>query len=182
MFIEVDPSRSEQAIQEARSYFSLIEQRARVEPLGSAIFDSLVSTADRLGSAGKSSKALLVLTDGADLSSERSLKDTKEFLKAFDLQVFAVGQQLPADLGFDRVVLEFCHWSGGRCIFPRDLDRLDDILDSIHTELQSQYVLGWVPPPSKGPKDWRKVKIKLVNLPAGTPKLKVHTRPGYYRR
>ena len=112
----------------------------------------------------RASKAILLISDWIDNGSGHRSEETKEFWKASEVQVYAVGppqlfrsQSFAGSNPFQRLnniqsIPELCRLSGGRSVRPANLSQLRLILEGVHSGLKSQYVLGWVSSSIQGTK------------------------------
>jgi Ca-activated chloride channel family protein len=142
------------------------------------MFDAVYLGLDQANSAKNEKKALILITDGEDNSSRYSLSEVREAAKEADVQIYAVGQQ--GTLGYGRSLIQgIVTLTGGRAFFPNSFNELDYYIDLIHSELRSQYVVGYNPTNKNHDGKWRKIQVKL-DPPPGLPKLIVHAKEGYY--
>ena len=164
------------------------EQLLLVRPKGeTALLDALYLGLNKMQEAKYSRKALLLISDGGDNHSRYTEKELKSRIKESDVLVYSVGV-------FDR---EFATWeerlgpellteisevTGGRCYTLENPDYLPTITEHIGLELRNQYVLAYSPNKSNNDGKWRKINVKLAQLPKRVPQLYVHARTGYYKR
>lgn len=90
-----------------------------------------------------------------------------------DFQVFAIVRTNRPPDESSAVTL-----SGGKTYSLMDARESDYYLDLIHAELRNQYILGYSPAGKVSDGKWRRIVIKL-ELPPGSPRLTVRTKPGY---
>jgi Ca-activated chloride channel family protein len=125
-------------------------------------------------------KVLVIFTDGDDTSSSRRWDETLRLLRASDVTVYTIG--FLSNRGSARVLLqsklmEIARITGGRAVFPGTMKELDPLYASIASEIQGQYVLGYVPTNTARDGKWRKVEIKLKRPPD---RVQLRTREGYF--
>jgi Ca-activated chloride channel family protein len=156
--------------------------RARIgagTPLKAAIYETIDSFEELAGR-----KAMIVISDGEDISTTLSPSDLDERARRADVKIYAIGLY---ETGEDRekwldsslsakLLRDIATLSGGRALFPESAAELPVIFDSVFDELRSQYSIGYSPPASRGDR-WRSVEVKLTR--AG---LEARTRKGYYPR
>ena len=135
-----------------------------------------------LGSAFEQSgrKVLVIFTDGDDTSSSRRWDETLRLLRASDVTVYSMGflsNRGSARLVLQSKLMDIARLTGGRAVFPGTMKELDPLYASIASEIQSQYVLGYVPTNTARDGKWRKVEIKLKHPPD---KVQLRTREGYF--
>jgi len=164
------------------------EQLLLVHPKGqTALFDALYLGLNKMQEAKYARKALLLISDGGDNHSRYSEKEVKSRIKESDVLVYSVGV-------FDRefatreerlgpsLLTEISEVTGGRCYTLDNPNYLPTITHHIGVELRNQYVLAYSPNRSKNDGKWRKINVKLTQLPKRVPQLYVHARTGYYKR
>lgn len=147
---------------------------------GTALYDALVASADQLKYSKLQKKVLLVVTDGDDTASRKSLEQT-----VHDLQmengptIYAIGI-----LGDDkqrrtkRVLNTIAEHTGGIAFFPKTLDEVDGISRTIAHDIRNQYTIGYKPSNPKSNGGYRAIKVEAKA--SGHDKLTVRTRSGYY--
>jgi Ca-activated chloride channel family protein len=74
---------------------------------------------------------------------------------------------------------ELAEQTGGRLYTVDRVDDLDSISARISIELRNEYLLGYSPSDDSRDGKYRRVKVKL-DMPEGTPDLRVYYRHGYY--
>lgn len=168
-----------------------IKDRVEIsQPHGyTALYDAVYTGLRKLSGARNNKKALLVVTDGGDNSSRHTLSDLKKLAGESDTQIYVVAQGMvnevmpifpfpPMELNRN-IIREIAALTGGRAFFPKALEPLDYYYDLIHSELRSQYVLGYIPSNPVRDGKWRKLRIQ-VTPPEGFSKLMVQARTGYF--
>jgi VWFA-related protein len=110
-----------------------------VSPGGNtALYDALFMAADDADTIG-GSKGVVVLTDGQDNVSNRTVTEAVERAVDAGVPVFTIGFG-SADAG---VLTDIADRTGGLYYAGVDSDDLQDLLDRLGTVLNSQYVLLW---------------------------------------
>ena len=69
--------------------------------------------------------------------------------------------------------------TGGAAFFPRSTEEVEIVCERIARDLRNQYTIGYGPSNQKLDGSWRKTVVQ-VNLPKTSPKVRVHTKQGYY--
>jgi len=126
-------------------------------------------------------KVLVIFTDGDDTSSSRRWDETVRLLRASDVTVYPMGflaNRGSARLMLQSKLLEIARLTGGRAAFPGTMKELDPMYAAISSEIQGQYLLGYVPTNTVRDGKWRKVEIKLKR--SSTEKTQIRTREGYF--
>jgi Ca-activated chloride channel family protein len=129
-------------------------------------------------------KVLVVYTDGGDTRSTMSWSETLALLKASDVTIYAIGflgrQSSSSQMGQRRQLQQMAETTGGRAFFPRDDKDVDVAYTTILSELETQYILGYVSTDARMDGRWRNVQIRLKR-PTLT-RAQIRTRPGYFAR
>jgi hypothetical protein len=129
----------------------------------SALIAAIRMGLDQVKSLSGEKKALIVIT-----TSTNALEF--EIPPKPDFQIFAIATTGKAELGMK--IPGIYDQTGGREYIISNYDQLDYYVDLIRDEMQSEYVLGFVP--SSGNVDLKRIKVD-VSRPPGLPKLAVHT-------
>ncbi len=148
-------------------------------PKGStALFDAVYVGLEKMRDAMHPKRALIVVTDGEDNSSRYTFNEVRDMARESPVQIYVIGER--GEVGYGAgVIKELVRLSGGRPFFPTSLTQLDYFADLIHTELRSQYVLGYRSTDRSPGDDWRKIKVKLNPGEDLPPKLRLRHKPGY---
>jgi Ca-activated chloride channel family protein len=160
-----------------------------IAPFGStALHDALDKAARDIASHGEGRRAVVVLTDGVDTSSQKTAEEVIARSRALDVPIYAVSVVSPLDnpdstsfLGRKQAgeaataaqtLARYAELSGGMSFRESDVAGLRIAADRIATELKHQYRLGW--DPAEGPSRFRRVVV-LATRKGVT----VRTRSGY---
>ena len=158
-------------------------------PFGStALHDALDKAAHDIATWGEGRRAVVVLTDGVDNSSQTLPEDVIARSRALDVPIYAVSVVSPLDdpaspefagdktRGAQRVAQEtlsrYANLSGGLAFRVSDPAGLQNAARRIAGELKHQYRLGWTP--AAGSSGFRRVAV--VTTRKG---VRVRTRSGY---
>jgi Ca-activated chloride channel family protein len=133
-------------------------------------------------------KAMVILSDGGDNGSRRSLTEAVEQAQRADVQVYSILYSMwknlsGANTGRAPVVdpglgaLEKLSESTGGHVFTvsRTLS-LREIFAQIADDLRLQYELGYTPPPDTQPNSYHKLELKAKDK-----KLTVQARKGFFQ-
>ena len=145
-----------------------------------ALFDAVYESIDNklVGLEGR--KVIIVISDGDDNSSDRTLDETIEKAQKSDTVVYAVGTNPTQLFGSDRdrgnkYLKRLTEETGGRLFLPVKLEDLTQSFLQISEELRSQYTLGYRSSNAKRDGSYRRIKITTTNK-----LFKVRSRDGYY--
>jgi VWFA-related protein len=160
-----------------------------VTPFGStALHDALDKAARDIASHGEGRRAVVVLTDGVDTSSQRTPDEVIARSRALDVPIYAVSVVSPLDdpasdsfLGkkdagqaaaATEMLARYAELSGGTAYRVSNPAALRLAADRIAGELKHQYRLGWDAP--SGPSRFRRVVVQSTRKG-----VTVRTRSGY---
>jgi len=155
---------------------------AGVKPYGqTAIYDALHLALDKMTEAKHNKKAVLLITDGVDNVSAKTLEETVEKVKRDRVAVYVVGLlSLSGGLQAEQSMIRIADASGGRAYFPQNVDEARTTMERIARDLREQYTLGYLPTNPNRDGAWRSVRVEITP-PAGFPqKLNANYRHGYY--
>ena len=155
---------------------------AGVKPFGqTAIYDALHLALDKMTEAKHNKKAVLLITDGVDNVSVKTLEETVEKVKRDRVAVYVVGLlSLSGGLQAEQSMIRIADASGGRAYFPQNVDEARTTMERIARDLREQYTLGYLPTNPNRDGAWRSVRVEITP-PAGFPqKLNANYRHGYY--
>ncbi len=140
-----------------------------------ALHDALVHSLYYFrGSHGQ--RALVLLSDGDDTSSELSYKEALEYAKRSGVAVYAIGLNVPVtSIGIRSKLSGLAQETGGKSFFIGHATELASIYGKIEAELRSRYLVAFNADRSTGDRTFRPVEIKVTK--GG---LKARTARGYY--
>jgi len=157
---------------------------ASAKPFGqTAIYDALILAVDHMEQAKHTKKAILLITDGVDNSSQHSLSEAIERTNRSHVAVYTVG--LLSQSGGEKAedsLIRIAEGSGGRAFFPNNVDEARGYMERVARDLREQYTLGYFPSNLVRNGGWRSIRVEVVP-PPGTPstmKLNANYRHGYY--
>ena len=160
-----------------------------ITPFGStALHDALDKAARDLASHGEGRRAVVVITDGVDTSSQQRADEVIARSRALDVPIYTVSVVSPLDdpasslfVGRKQagvaaqggaVLVRYAALSGGASFQVSDFGGLKRASDRIAAELKHQYRLGYDPP--AGPARFRRVEVRSTRKG-----VVVRTRSGY---
>jgi Ca-activated chloride channel family protein len=160
-----------------------------ITPFGStALHDALDKAARDIASHGEGRRAVVVLTDGMDTSSQKTPEEVIARSRALDVPIYAVSVVSPLDdpasaafvgkhapgqvLAGNELLARYADLSGGAAYRVSNPAALRFAADRIAGELKHQYRLGWDPP--SGPPRFRRVVVQSTRKG-----VTVRTRSGY---
>jgi VWFA-related protein len=157
---------------------------ASVKPFGqTAIYDALLLALDHMEAAKHAKRAILLITDGVDNSSNHTLGEAIEATKRSHVAVYTVGLlSLSGGQKAEESLVRLAEASGGRAFFPNNVDEARMYMERVARDLREQYTLGYFPTNPTRNGAWRSIRVEVVP-PAGLPptaKLNAAYRHGYY--
>jgi len=151
-------------------------------PRGTVLYDAvwLACREKMRGEVGR--KALVVITDGVDVGSRVKLQEAIEEAQRADVIVYAVLFEDPrytswqyGGVSGESAMRRMAGETGGRVFRVSRRESLDDIYDTIQTELRSQYSAAYAPLNQARDGSFRRIEVKVKNRD-----YRVQVRRGYY--
>ena len=151
---------------------------------GTALFDAVSFACWKLAAYPETervAKVLVVVSDGEDNSSHRSLKQAIEEAEASGVTIYTLStsDDAGAKTDADRVLQVLAERSGGDSMFPGDLMALDKSLDKLRELIRSRYLVAYRA--ADFAPDGKYHRIRITAEKDGK-RLQVHARKGYYAR
>ena len=171
----------------------VLDKLAANRPQGpTSLYDACYQAIEKVRAGSNPRRALILVTDGQDNVSHHTYQAVRELLKQSDVLIYAV---FKADLvddflaGYGREVLkELTSISGGAGFVPYNKAGIGQVFDSIASEMQHQYLIGFSP--TRLDRKWHAIKIKVTplevpnlsnpNKPRKRISLSARTRQGFY--
>ena len=150
-----------------------------------AIWDAVWASSNDLLqiSADNTRRAIILLTDGEDTSSQVKMHEAIERAQKADALIYAIGigdsYQGGVDTGSLRKITE---QTGGRAYFPRNENELRSAFDQIQRDLREQYLIAYSPSNKARDGSYRRIQIEVVEPELRKQKLKLNYRPGYFAK
>ncbi|HEY8021622.1 MAG TPA: VWA domain-containing protein, partial [Thermoanaerobaculia bacterium] len=140
-----------------------------------ALHDALVHSLYYFrGSHGQ--RALVLLSDGDDTSSDLTYKDALEYAKRSGVAVYAIGLNVPiTSIGIRSKLSGLAEETGGRVFFIGHATELANVYSRIEAELRSRYLVAINADRTAGDKGFHPVEVKVTR--SG---LRARTARGYY--
>jgi Ca-activated chloride channel homolog len=153
---------------------------------GTALYDAVVASADKLAADAKRPKQVIVLvTDGEDNASTLNLEQAIRRVQQLSGPViYTVGLLFGDEMSrgeqrHARRALEMLSGeTGGIAFFPKSLEQVDEIAAEVARDIRSQYTLAYHSTKPSTDQSFRKVTVTAGNK--SNNKLNVRTRTGYF--
>jgi VWFA-related protein len=151
---------------------------------GTALFDAVYFASWKLAAypeEDRVAKVLLILTDGEDNSSHRSLKQTIEEAEAAGITIYTVStaEDPNDDTDANQILRTLATRSGGASFFPGGLKALEQSLAKLRDVIRNRYLVAY-----KVAHFTPNGKFHNIRMSAAKDgqRLQVHVRKGYYAR
>jgi len=153
---------------------------------GTALYDAVVASADKLEADAKRPKQVLVLiTDGEDNASTLTLEQTIRRVQALSGPViYSFGLLFGDEMSHSEVrharrALEMLSTeTGGIAFFPKSIEQIDQIAAEVARDIRNQYTIGYHSTKPSTEPGFRRVQVAAEAKGMG--KLTVRTRTGYF--
>lgn len=151
---------------------------------GTALFDAVTYACRKVGEYPDNervARVLVILSDGEDNSSHRSLKQSIEAAERSGVTIYAVStkEERSNKTDADKVLTTLAESSGGEVMFPGDTIALGKSFDRLHDVIRSRYFIAYKPADFRANGSYR--TIRLVAEKDGK-HLQVRARKGYHAR
>jgi Ca-activated chloride channel homolog len=150
-----------------------------------AIWDAIWVTSDEILSqaSDKTRRAIILLTDGHDTSSQKKMDAAIERAVKVDAVIYAIGIGDEYYGGVNEGTLrKVAERTGGRAFFPDDEAELRAAFAQIQLELRSQYLVAYSPTNKNKDGSFRRVQIEILNPELRKQNLRLTYRQGYFAR
>jgi VWFA-related protein len=153
---------------------------------GTALYDAVVASADKLAATAKRPKQVLILiTDGDDNASTLSLEQTIHRVQQLSGPViYTIGLLSGEDMSRSeekharKALEELSTETGGMAFFPKNIEQVDEIAAEVARDIRNQYTLGYHSTKPRTVPGFRRVEVTAKAKGMG--KLNVRTRTGYF--
>ena len=160
---------------------ALLAQFGHINPQeNTALYDAVALGLDALAHGRYAKRALIVISDGEDNHSRSTFNRVKRKSQESGVTIYTIliGPLLPRSNG-GMIMDQLASASGGKSFFPGNAEAMSEAFERIALELRHQYSVGYAPSNITNDGRWRRLKVS-VTQPAGSPRLIVRSRKGYY--
>jgi VWFA-related protein/TonB family protein len=160
-----------------------IERFPKPEDGTTSLFDTVAEAAAYLRPYPER-KVIIIVSDGADTTSNLDFDSALRRVQASDCQVYAIqtGQHTESanlyDLAAQRRLNSFAEQTGGALYIPRATTDLDYAFTQIARDLSQQYILSYYPTEERRDNLFRIINVRVATRPS----MRVRARRGYYPR
>jgi VWFA-related protein len=151
---------------------------------GTAVFDAVHFACWKLAAypdERRVARVLVLLSDGEDNSSRRSLKQSIEAAEASGITVYTVNtsEYNDPDSDANKVMQVIAQRSGGEFTYAHDLRELEHYFHQLSEAIRSRYLIAYKPAAFVPDGSYHKLKVTAEH---DGKRLQVHVRKGYYAR
>ncbi len=147
-----------------------------------ALYDAIVKTCDEKLIRETGRKAIVILSDGEDSASNETLERAREMAVNAEATIFSISISRGGFFGVggdtrlgDRVLTQLADVTGGKALFPFQVEELDSAFREISQELRSQYNLGYFSSNPLRDGGYRKIDVRVAEK-----NLRLNFRKGYF--
>lgn len=143
---------------------------------GTAIRDSLAEIANTLSKVD-GRRVIVLITDGYDEQSTRSVEDALVAAKAASATVYVIGIGGVAGVSFagEKILRRIATETGGRAFFPANDEQLEIVRTALADDVRHRYVFAYTPSNQAADGSWREIAVRC-----NFPEYNVRARPGYF--
>lgn len=160
-----------------------MENLPRVDD-GTSVFDAVYYACWKLAAypdEGRVAKVLVILTDGEDNASRRTLQESIDEAEAAGVTIYTINTSdyigYPTDA--NQVLKTMADRTGGESMAPGNLRDLDRYLSELPEVIRSRYLIAYRPADFAPDGKYRTIRVTAAK---DGKLLRVHARKGYYAR
>jgi len=143
-----------------------------------SLYDGISAGLDHLKQANRDKRVLILISDGGDNASKRTLAQVLAMARQSSAIVYAIGIFDEQDGDTNPGVLkQFAKETGGEAFFPESSKDIPAICEGIARDIRNQYTLTYTPTVASQDGRYRAIVVKARGGNRG--RLSVRTRAGY---
>ncbi len=151
-----------------------------------ALYDAVATALAHLKKGPQGKQVLTVISDGADNASQHSWAEIIALARQSEAIIYTIGLFETDDRDKNPGVLkQLAKATGGEAFLPKSVQAVLPICEQIAREIRNQYTLTYTPTNTKYDGSYRVIQVKAEQVKtgqAGSERLAVRTRAGYYAR
>jgi Ca-activated chloride channel family protein len=127
---------------------------------------------------------ILVISDGADTASDRSLEEAVRIAQRTNTTIFGISTRNYSDVSagtvrgsVDKELDRLCRQTGGRTYLPYERLELERAFAGVRTLLRNQYVIYYEPTDQNRDGKFREIEVRVDGVDQ---KVEVRAKSGYY--
>jgi Ca-activated chloride channel family protein len=147
-----------------------------------ALYDAVVRICDEKLIRETGRKTIIILSDGEDSSSSETMERATGMAQMAEATIYSISINRGGFFGVggdtrtgDDVLKQLASATGGKALFPFQVEDLESAFRDINQELRSQYSLGYISSNPKHDGGYRRIEIKATDR-----NLKLNYRKGYF--
>jgi VWFA-related protein len=159
---------------------TMLEYAIAADAIGgqTALYDAIAKALEELQAGSRDKKVLIVISDGGDNKSTRSLAQIMTLAGQSSAVIYTIGIFDESDPTRNLGMLKrLAQSTGGEAYFPDEIGELVAICERIARDIRHQYTIGYVP--TDLTRDGAFHAIRVVAGVKGHDRLSVRTRTGY---
>jgi Ca-activated chloride channel family protein len=142
------------------------------------LYDAIEAGLNDIKSAHREKKTLIVVSDGGDTASTRTLAQVMQEIETSDVTVYTIGIDDEDDPDNNPEVLRrIAHVSGGEFFLLHNAADIIPTSKKIAEDIRKRYTIGYIPARGNGAAALRKIKVSASSPDYG--RLVVQTRTSY---
>ncbi|MCI0664642.1 MAG: VWA domain-containing protein [Acidobacteria bacterium] len=139
---------------------------------------------EKMGPPGDRRRAMVIITDGEDTASERTLDEAIDIAQRTDTIIYAISTKSAGFFGVqggmvdrreDKDIKRLAEETGGRAFFTSEVIELERSFSQIAHELRNQYIVIYEPSNNTYDSKFRKIEVKLP----GKKDMRIRAKDGY---
>jgi VWFA-related protein len=152
---------------------------SRNKPEGqTALYDAVAFALQHLEQGQREKKMLVVVSDGADNRSQRTLSELMKLIQQSHATIYAVGIYDRDDTDHNPEVMKrLANAGGGEWFLPQLVEEIGPICRKIARDIRNRYTIGYIPDRNGDKAAIRKIRVDIAA--SGHEKLTVRTRTSY---
>jgi len=157
-----------------------LERAIMTAPTGgqTALYDAIAMALEQLQAGSRDKKVPIVVSDGGDNASQRSLDQVMKLVAGSSAVIYAVGLFDEQDPDRNPSVLKsLARATGGEVFLPGEIGEVVALCERIARDVRHQYTIGYVPINPAHDGSYRAIRVRARTKGQG--KLSVRTRTGY---
>ncbi|GAB4245542.1 MAG: hypothetical protein Kow00109_21570 [Acidobacteriota bacterium] len=145
---------------------------------GTSLYDAIYLLCEQKMLYEEGRRTLIVLSDGADLTSKHTFQDALEMAQRAEVVIYAISTtRFGADIDHEgeNALKQLTEPTGGQVFFPFSTSEFSKAFTRIEEELRSQYNITYVPTNKARDGSFRRIEVKVRRGD-----VEVRHRAGYY--
>lgn len=150
---------------------------------GTALLDAVFQVSQEKMSERRLRQTIIVISDGDDLHSSRTLAEAVNMAQLAETSVYAIGtNKLGASTSKHgiKVLERLTEETGGRVFFPVSDVEMEAAFDQIEKELRSQYSITYIPRNKTRDGKFRNLEVRVAKEKDRPERLTIRHKKGYY--